>query len=138
MEKTLHPSVYNKKYSLYLLLSGVILLSFISLITDAQKQGKEYIDSVKQELLKHSEDDTVKVIMLYSIAFELHSSSPIKSIEYGEKALVIAERLGYTGGIILSLLCTGNGYWELSDYPKALDFFFRALKISEQANKNEY
>lgn len=117
---------------------GLVLILFGFATAQAQKQGRERIDSLEQVLQQHTQEDTAAVILLYTIAFELHSITPVKSIEFGEKALALAERLNFTNGIIMSLLCTGSGYWEFPDYPKALDYFFRALRISEQVNNKEY
>ena len=44
------------------------------------------------------------------------------------------EGIGNKNGETYNLDCIGNVYFKKRDYPKALDYYRRALKISEEIN----
>ncbi|MCX6306905.1 MAG: tetratricopeptide repeat protein [Bacteroidetes bacterium] len=138
MKNKTHPEITISDKNLFFIMVMFANLCMPAAGVYAQKQGWERVDSLKRELLNHPADDTAKVKLMYQISFIDHSIAPVDGIEYGEKALALAESLDYTDGIIWSLLCTGNCYWKLPNLPKALEYFIRALEISEKFGKEQF
>ena len=98
----------------------------------AEKQVNPKLDSLVEALNNHQRDDTLKVKLLNEIAFEYYGIEPKKGIEYGERGINLAESLNDEKDLIFCLISTGACYWAASDYPKALENLFMALKISEK------
>ncbi len=55
----------------------------------------------------------------------------IKALEIHESSLKIKEELNHTWGIAASLNNIGQIYWKQCNYPKALSYYFKTLKIYE-------
>jgi signal transduction histidine kinase len=62
----------------------------------------------------------------------------VKGIEYGEKALKIAQELNDKVEIVSSLNSLGIAYSKISDYPKSLDYFQKALAANENLENSDY
>lgn len=110
-----------------------ILIPFFLLITSANAQ-KVRTDSMAL-LLKLQKTDTDRVINMWMTATYLYSYAPDSSIRIAQRALQLAERIKYTEGISRSLGKIANGYLSLGNYPKALEFYLKKLKIEESAKK---
>lgn len=95
-------------------------------------------------LLKKDKEDTTKVIHLNDLSRELMYDKPDTSISICIQAISIAEKLSTsanekiatkgkkeiaTAYTIIGIINDGQG-----DYPKALDYFLKALKINEELN----
>jgi len=119
-----------KKIVLMTLFSGLFFLCTISEVL-SQKQGKEKVDSLIERLDHYKADDSLKVDLYRDISFEYYGIDPGKGIEYGEKGVALAEKLNYRNGIIFCLISTGVCNWASSNFPKALDLLFKALRIAE-------
>jgi adenylate cyclase len=114
-----------------------LILTFLFLFTVVaemypQKHGKEKVDSVLNQLAIHKTDDTAKVTLYGTIAFEYYTIDPKSGISYGEKGIALAEQLSYRKGLTLCLISTGVCYWATSNFPKALEVLLKALKIAEE------
>ncbi|WP_420580978.1 tetratricopeptide repeat-containing sensor histidine kinase [Reichenbachiella sp.] len=87
------------------------------------------IDSLKSQV-KASTDSTL--IDLYNqISWEYRNIAIDSSIHYAQKALTHSRELNYLNGINHSLNYLGIAYRNRSNYSKALELFFEALKSSE-------
>ncbi len=112
-----------------------IILSFHFLITSAQTQK---IDSLENLLQNHTQEDTVKVNLLNTIAYQFWSINPDKLLNYAEEASRISDKLNFKKGKAKSLLRIGTYYWTKSDFDKALEYNQKALEIrKELGNKKE-
>jgi class 3 adenylate cyclase/tetratricopeptide (TPR) repeat protein len=98
----------------------------------AVKLGKEKVDSLLKLLSTHPSEDTAKVTLYGSIAFEYYTIDPKKGLGYGEKGIDLAEQLKDRKGLTFCLISTGVCYWVTSDFPKALELLLKALKIAEE------
>jgi class 3 adenylate cyclase/Tfp pilus assembly protein PilF len=113
------------------------LLTFWAYELHAQaKTGKARIDSLQNELAKAPED-TNKVRLLNGISFTYHLIDPAKGIQAGEQGYNLAKKLGWKKGMAMLDNTLGNNYRIKSDYAKALDYFFRSLKVNEEINERK-
>ena len=115
----------------FLILNIILFCIFISGFSQNPKKSK--LDSLLSKLDEHRMDDTGKVILLYTIAWQYYITDPEKGIQYGKEGIDLAEQLNFQKGLVLSLICTGICYWAKSDYPHSLAYLLRALDISEKA-----
>jgi signal transduction histidine kinase len=102
----------------------VVFLSFSKI----QAQNQYVVDSLNQKLLT-SVADTTKVMLLGSLAFEWQNNNPTKSLYYAQEALNLAQKINYKKGIGEGYHRTGNVYFTLGKYSKAMDFYYKALQI---------
>ena len=91
-------------------------------------------------LLKTEKKDSSKVNCLNELSIEYRNiSSYDTALYYAADALQCAQRtvpitIGIKRGISKAHNCIGNIYLEQTDYPKALDHYFKALKIDQELN----
>ncbi len=83
-------------------------------------------------LLKTAKADTTKVNILNSLSSELNRSEPGKALNYGKQALKLAKRLSFKKGIANSYNNIGIVHDYQGSYNKAISYYQRALKISEE------
>ena len=94
-------------------------------------RGQALIDSLVAEL-PNAKADTNHVKLLSSLSHKLIVINPDKGIEYGEKAIQLAEKLKWKEGKARTYNSLAGNYWTKSNYPKALDYLGKALKILEE------
>ena len=117
-----------KKYVLIIIFTLHLMNCHLLL---SQKQGKEKIDSLLIELAR-SKEDTNKVNILNLLSSSYFLINPDSGHTFANNAYKIAIRLKWSKGIANSLTNIGISYWLKSDYPKALDYLFKSLKIYEE------
>ena len=64
---------------------------------------------------------------LNKASFNIYLESPDSARHMAERALILAEKIKYEGGISRSFLNMGHVYWSQSYYPIALFYFNKAL-----------
>ncbi len=99
----------------------------------SRAEQKTRIDSLK-ELLDEGKIDSARVIHLNAIACEVRNTNLDSAILVTVQALLVAEKINWSKGIAISLGNLGVYHRTKADYPKALDYFFRALKIDKALN----
>ena len=110
----------------------LLIVANIPLMTVAQKQGQDRIDSLIQ-LLPLMTEDTVKVKLLEEISYGFYSIDPDEGVNYGRSSLELAQRLGWEKGMAEAYNSIGINYgYGKSDYPNALDNYLRSLTIWER------
>ncbi len=98
----------------------------------AQLSGQAKIDSLLAELPK-AKGDTNEVKLLTDLSFKYFSINPDLGIEYGEKAIDIAERINYQVGLAQAYNNIGVNYaGGKADYKNALIMYKKALTIYEE------
>ncbi len=109
--------------------AGIIffILVFLCIIIRAQKPSDV---GVLIDKLKFSKEDTNKVNILNNLCDLIERSDPKKALKYGEDALILAERLNFKKGIVISFIRTGYIHYYQGDKNKALDLFEKALVLS--------
>ena len=117
----------------------------------SQKLGGEPFDKLRTgpgrtidsllNVLKIAHDDTNKVNTLNVLSDKLGRTGDYdKAMQYAMQAITLAEQIslplgkgrGWAKGIASSLGNIGNIYYQQGDYPKALDQYFKSLKIKEK------
>lgn len=117
-----------KTYSSFILL--LILFSLSQNIFAQKKQGQARIDSLLIELPK-AQEDTNKVNLLRDISMAYYKINPNEGIKYGTQSLELAEKSNWKNGVANANRTLGSHYITESDYPKALEYFDKAVKIFE-------
>ncbi|PWA07087.1 tetratricopeptide repeat-containing sensor histidine kinase [Flavobacterium laiguense] len=115
-----------KKYILFLL---ILTINF----SFSQKSKEQKIDSLKIEL-SHAKEDTLKVKTLNRLSSLNYYRDSNLSLKYANSAQLLSQKLGYKNGIGYAYDNIGIYYWLKADFPKALDYMYKALKIHENAN----
>lgn len=106
---------------------SIVLLLF----TIAANGQNPQIDSLETLLKKHSRVDTVQINLLNNLGYKLFSGNPQQAKLYAQKALELSSQIGYPKG-------TANSMWVFgllclrSDKTEAIEYFRKALKISEE------
>lgn len=112
------------------ILSGLTLLIFLSRLLCAQDQS----DSLTTALQAHTQNDTVKVLLLNQICSLTWGADPRKTRDYARQALNIARELNYTKGIADSYREMSRYYWSQTEYDKSTDFALMAIKEYERCH----
>ncbi len=96
----------------------------------AKLTGRSLIDSLKSELNKGpKETDEIKI--LDELSYLLRTVDPDEGIKYGEQELAIAIKLKLNNDIADACSQIGLNYQSKSDYPKALEYFFKSQNYYE-------
>lgn len=123
----------KKIFKYILLFLAIVSLSFRG------RAGDGAVDSLLS-FLKTDKEDTNKVNHLNTLGWELKNSNPDTSIILSNQALVLLNSLPLEGGdkgVVQKLLANTLGqlgvfYRLKGDYPQALDYYFKALKMKEE------
>lgn len=114
-----------KQRILHILLVGSFIMGFIS------PARAQVIDSL-EKFLENAASDTNKVNALNEISYENYAVGNInKTKDFGMKALILSQKLGFKKGEGTALMRIGMAYHDKGDNPKALEFLLRSLKIRE-------
>ncbi len=109
----------------------LVLLVLFSIKSMAKLQGQRFVDSMLKELPRQNED-TNKVKFLRELAAKILSISPIEATKYCQQSVDLAVKLDWKKGIAAGYNVLGNVYLVRSEYPKVLEFYFKALQIDEE------
>lgn len=112
-----------------------IVLLFLFYFNYASAQYKK-ADSL-QALLAGEKSDTGKVILMWELADMVSAYKPDTALQMAQHALFLARKIKYTEGESRSLGITAEIFRKIGNYPKALDFNLRKLKL-EETRQNQY
>ena len=118
---------------LIILMISFVIFNLSIVVVNAQLQGQAKIDSLTAELSK-SKQDTNHLKLLNELSFIYYTIEPDKGIEYGEKGLLLAQKLDWIQGLAGCYNSLGVNYASKSDYPKALEYYHKSLKIKEEVS----
>jgi tetratricopeptide (TPR) repeat protein len=110
----------------------VVLLLAVNL-SYTQNHG---IDSLVN-VLKKEKDDTNKVNKLNDLAYSLSNTVPDSTISIAQLANALSAKLDWIKGEINACNIVGIAYWRKGDYPKALDYDIKALKMAEELGNKQ-
>ena len=115
-------------------MKNIVILTFslAFLLTVASAQQKQ-IDSLNA-LIKTDKIDTLKARHLYNLAGEYSHSSPTKSIQLAQQAYIIAQTSKNYRLTNRSLNLMANMFVSVGDYTKAMQLYFKNLKLLEEHN----
>ena len=97
----------------------------------AQLQGQPLLDSLIKQL-PYAPNDTFKLAILSDISFGYKSIDPVMGLKYCRQEMDIATELKSKKAIAVSYRDLGCNYQFMSDYPRALDNFYKALNIFDE------
>ncbi|WP_069659062.1 hypothetical protein [Arcticibacter eurypsychrophilus] len=80
------------------------------------------------------ENDSLKVDNLNSLGYRIRLTDPGQTIQYGKKALGIANKIQYSNGSAEAQRILGIGYFYIWKNEKALKFFLNSLSIFAKNN----
>jgi pentatricopeptide repeat protein len=101
----------------------------------AQAQGKE-LDSLKTELQKHPQEDTLRAKIIRYIFFYERAINLESAKNYAEQALHISEKINDLKGLSYSYGNLAYCYMKQGDFEKAIEYAHLMEKCSEKANFN--
>ncbi len=111
----------------------ILLLLVLPICGSAQKkQGQARLDSLLAEAASVRED-TNGVKLLVNLSYAYCNTNPDEGLKHAAHALAIAKTIHWRPGEALAFNELGNNYRGKSAYPEALDYFFKALRIDEEA-----
>ncbi len=113
-----------------LLIFFLLPLFSISILTAQTRVADSLINLIAAEKI-----DSNKVRLMWQYADEINNSDPEKSILVSQQALYMARSIKYTEGLSRSLGVLANGFINIGNYPRALDYHLQKLKIEEKRNK---
>ena len=104
------------------------LLLFFILLSFSQGYGQStVIDSLKT-ILKTQKEDTGKVNNLIALCTAYNGIDSIQQVvDYGSRALALANKINYPKGIALSCLTLARVYMKQGDYSKSLTYYKNSL-----------
>lgn len=73
----------------------------------------------------------IRVLYAWEYTLEMHGDIP-QSLELSFKGLQIAEEKQYTFETAIGLTYIGSDYWDLQDYPRAISFFKKSIRINKR------
>jgi serine phosphatase RsbU (regulator of sigma subunit)/tetratricopeptide (TPR) repeat protein len=110
-----------------------IITLLISLSTSVGFSQSVNLDSCFV-VLKTAKEDTNKVRLLKTIAWEISYESSYKGLVYAKQAYSLGKKLQYNFGIAISASTIGSIYTDMGDYSKALTFFYEAIDLEKKYN----
>src|SRR5258708_3389550 len=99
-------------------------------------QTKGTIDALQHQL-SIAKDDTSRVNAQLSLCFAYRLGNTDSSLLYGQRALILSQKINYPAGEILALSYTGITMEQMGNLPDALEMAFKALQIGK-INKLEH
>lgn len=114
----------------------IIFIAGLFLVHTALFAQSENIDNLRQSL-KSAKHDTDKVNILWQLGQEYQVFKPDTALLLGQEGYKLATKLKYTEGASNSLTVIANAYNRTGNYPKALTYYIKVLKIEEARNMPE-
>jgi two-component system, sensor histidine kinase and response regulator len=111
----------------------LFLTRFFLLFTAMQPQHEVMIKNLRAEL-EQTEDVTRKIELYCELSKAHKNINPKTTISYGNKAVALARQAGNNKLLATAYNTTGSGYYLLGDIDKAVQLYYRALRIREKLN----
>ena len=92
------------------------------------------LDSLKQYIKEHAQEDTLTVLTLNKIALEYMHKANDSCLLYADKAIAIAKKINFIAGIADAYDRKGGFYNGKGEYKTALYFSIESYKLFEKLN----
>jgi signal transduction histidine kinase len=110
----------------------IFLFLFFFSCSNVVAQQSILIDSLKKVLI-NAKEDTGKVNVYIELAVKFNDKNDYeKSLQYGDSALAVANKLDFKIGIGRIFQNKGVAYFKQGNYPKALENYQSALKLFKE------
>ena len=93
-------------------------------------------DSLKK-LLTNAKEDSKKVIILEGLSYAYLSAYPDTALQFAMEGLELAKKIDDRRGEALCINALGSVYFNVGDYPKALEMYLRYLKLKENLKERK-
>jgi len=110
-----------------------LILFFLFCLPFGLVAQKSVTDSL-YHLLDKEKVDTIKVRLMCDIGFELRLNDPEKALKITNEALSLSKKIKYTNGQSKSLGTMAIIFRILGNYPLALEYNLKRLKLVENTN----
>jgi len=115
----------------YLLI--ILLLIIISVV----KAQNSEIDSLEKVLSNYKKQDTIKIQLLNKVAHLVYRTNIKKTLLYATQADSLSGIINYKKGKAESIRLIGLYHDEKGNYPQALHYYQKSLKINEEIKYKE-
>ncbi len=113
----------------YQLIVTTILCLFVQVFSFGQESRR--LDSLLK-ILPETKSDTARVDVLNAIASSYRNSDMEKVEEYGQEAILLAEKINYSRGRVAGYFNIGNMHYIMGDFTSTLDYYLKALEVQEE------
>lgn len=100
-------------------------------------QDKHLIDSLQSVVHSSIMEDTTKVKALIYLSQHYQEYDSGKGLEFGNKALLLAQTINYKKGTGKAHNNLGDIYWYRGDFASSSDHYLKALNIFQQLNNKK-
>jgi signal transduction histidine kinase len=109
-----------------------LVLCFVLFFRTAVQAQSDEVDSLKKALAVEK-DDKRRVSILESLSYAYLSAHPDTALKYAMAGLQLAQRIKYARGEMICTNAIGNVYFNIGEYPKALELYLQYLEMKEKA-----
>lgn len=99
--------------------------TFFGFVTFAQ-------DKALQRIKHYTKEDSIKVEMMVDYCVNSTFQQSPEILNLAKEAASISKKIKYEVGEIHSLSCIGNYYYQIADYPKAVQYYNQSLRKAEK------
>ncbi|MEO5892388.1 MAG: tetratricopeptide repeat protein [Ferruginibacter sp.] len=114
-----------------------LMIALTCMSTCCLAQQKQ-LDSTLNELVKHPEEDTVRMALLYDIAWYYKELDPVKGLSYADELIRLAKKLRHKKLEAKGYFSKGINYWAMGQYYEALGLYKTAREVSEKAGAMKF
>lgn len=82
-------------------------------------------------------DDSTRISVLLSLAWELRNTEPEKAVLYGTEAISLAERYGDYSNLAKAYSFVGVAYRVMGKYSESVDHYYKGLETAEKHGISE-
>ncbi len=111
-------------------MKNILSISLILITSILISQNES--DSLLLKVKNYKKQDSIRVEILVDACVGGVFKADTQYMVYAEEALQISENTKYELGKVRSLNCIGNYYFQRDIYDKAIEFYTRAMKLSEK------
>jgi len=109
---------------------------FLLLFAVASAQQKQ-IDSLKEQLAKHSRQDTTKLSLLNSMSYAYYGINPAKGIQTAKEAIALASALNNQDGLATAYANRGHNYSAQGQDSLALLSYNTAIAVHQKVGNTK-
>lgn len=115
------------------IMKKILLLCCCAFLFKTLPAQKHTTDSLRS-LLQTEKRDTARVMLLWNLAVAYNSFDPDSARQVAQEALFLSEKINYVNGESKALGALANTFNQTGNYPRALEFYLRKLKLEEKRN----
>lgn len=116
-----------------------ICVFFITLIffTSFELQAQALLTYSLENLIANKQtQDTTRVLALCNLARDIKGNNPNKAILKAQEATTLSRNIKFLHGEALSLINTGEIYFEMGKHKEALEYWFKSMAVYKQMSQS--